>query len=86
MKSSQVLSTSTFPAGCKFIGTHNGSFHCDEALAIGMLKILPEYENLDIIRTRDPELLKVLNSFVVFGAPISSCSRPTAANYHHQKL
>lgn len=25
------------------IGTHHGTFHCDEALACAMLKLLPEY-------------------------------------------
>lgn len=25
------------------IGTHSGTFHCDEALACGMLLMLPEY-------------------------------------------
>lgn len=82
MKSSQVLSTSTFPAGIKFIGTHNGSFHCDEALAIGMLKILPEYENLDIIRTRDPELLKNCAIVVDVGAVYDAA---TNRFDHHQR-
>lgn len=27
------------------IGTHNGAFHCDEALACYMLKLLPEYKD-----------------------------------------
>ena len=39
------------------IGTHNGSFHCDEALACFFLKQLPEYENSEIVRSRDPEKL-----------------------------
>lgn len=34
----------------KWIGTHNGQFHCDEALACFMLKRLPEYQNAEIIR------------------------------------
>lgn len=25
------------------IGTHNGTFHCDEALACALLRLLPEY-------------------------------------------
>lgn len=29
----------------KVIGTHSGTFHCDEALACFMLKKLPEYAN-----------------------------------------
>ena len=27
------------------IGTHNGTFHCDEALACYMLRKFPEYRN-----------------------------------------
>lgn len=26
------------------IGTHNGTFHCDEALACALLRLLPEYQ------------------------------------------
>ncbi|VDN10548.1 unnamed protein product [Dibothriocephalus latus] len=37
----------------RVIGTHNAVFHCDEVLAIAMLKQLPEYKSADIIRTRD---------------------------------
>lgn len=29
----------------KVIGTHNGTFHCDDALACYMLRILPEYKD-----------------------------------------
>ena len=29
--------------GAPSIGTHSGSFHCDEALACAMLKMLPEF-------------------------------------------
>ena len=29
----------------KTIGTHSGNFHCDEALACYMLKLLPEYQD-----------------------------------------
>lgn len=32
------------------IGTHSGTFHCDEALACYMLKRLPEYEDAEIVR------------------------------------
>lgn len=34
------------------IGTHDGNFHCDEALAISLLKNLKKYENAVVIRTR----------------------------------
>lgn len=32
------------------IGTHDGCFHCDEALACFMLKILPRYKDAIIVR------------------------------------
>jgi len=32
------------------IGTHNGTFHCDEVLACFMLKSLPEYKDAQIVR------------------------------------
>lgn len=35
------------------IGTHNGVFHCDEALACFMLTRLPEYRDAEIVRSRD---------------------------------
>jgi hypothetical protein len=34
------------------IGTHDGNFHCDEALAISLLKYLPQYEQAVVVRTR----------------------------------
>jgi hypothetical protein len=34
----------------KVIGTHNGAFHCDEVLAVVMLKVLPEFKNAQIVR------------------------------------
>jgi uncharacterized UPF0160 family protein len=34
----------------KKIGTHDGTFHCDEALACFMLKQLPEYKDAQVIR------------------------------------
>ncbi|XP_053969695.1 MYG1 protein isoform X1 [Anastrepha ludens] len=39
------------------IGTHSGTFHCDEVLACFMLKQLPEYENATIFRSRDDKAL-----------------------------
>ena len=41
-----------------FLCTHHGGFHCDEAVALAMLKILPEFENLPIMRTRDPKVIE----------------------------
>jgi len=35
---------------CAKIGTHNGTFHCDEVLACFMLKQLPQYKDAEIVR------------------------------------
>jgi uncharacterized UPF0160 family protein len=40
------------------IGTHNGHFHADEALAVYMLRLLPEYQGSTLIRSRDPAVLE----------------------------
>lgn len=41
----------------KKLGTHNGTFHCDEILALSMLRKLPEYQDAELIRSRDESLL-----------------------------
>lgn len=38
------------------VGTHNGSFHCDEALACFMLRLTEKFRNAEIVRTRDPQV------------------------------
>lgn len=38
------------------IVTHSGQFHADEALAIAMLRVLPQFEDATIVRTRDPAI------------------------------
>ncbi|PWW78956.1 metal-dependent protein hydrolase [Tuber magnatum] len=40
------------------IGTHNGYFHADEALAVYMLRLLPEYQDSVLTRSRDPVVLE----------------------------
>ena len=39
------------------IVTHNGPFHCDEALACGLLKVVPEFRDMEVCRTRDKTLI-----------------------------
>ncbi|KAF8489399.1 GAMM1 protein [Gautieria morchelliformis] len=41
----------------KLIGTHNGTFHCDEALAVFLLRLTEAYKDADLIRTREPPQL-----------------------------
>ncbi|SCW04309.1 LAFE_0H10704g1_1 [Lachancea fermentati] len=38
----------------KQICTHSGSFHADEALAVYMLRLLPEFKDAKVVRSRDP--------------------------------
>jgi uncharacterized UPF0160 family protein len=49
------------------IGTHNGVFHCDEALACAMLKILPKYQDAQIVRSRDQKVLDTCDIVVDVG-------------------
>ena len=49
------------------IGTHNGHFHADEALAVYLLRLLPENKQASIVRSRDPEVLKTCNIVVDVG-------------------
>lgn len=79
-----VSNLDNIPANSKLIGTHDGSFHCDEALAISMLKLLPEYktENTIIVRTRKPDVLAQCHIVVDVGAVYD----PTTHRYdHHQR-
>lgn len=51
----------------KRIGTHNGSFHCDEALACNLLRRTSQYSDAEIVRTRDPKILDTLDIVVDVG-------------------
>ncbi|XP_076471968.1 MYG1 exonuclease-like isoform X2 [Babylonia areolata] len=64
------------------IGTHNGTFHCDEVLACFMLKQLPVYKDAEIVRTRDPKLLEECDVVVDVGGVYN----PESHHYdHHQR-
>ncbi|XP_064233206.1 MYG1 exonuclease isoform X1 [Aotus nancymaae] len=65
------------------IGTHNGTFHCDEALACALLRLLPEYQDAEIVRTRDPEKLASCDIVVDVGGEYD----PQRHRYdHHQRV
>jgi len=64
------------------IGTHNGTFHCDEVLACSMLKILPQYKNADIIRTRDSSTLDACDIVVDVGGTFDAARHRYD---HHQR-
>lgn len=64
------------------LGTHDGTFHCDEALAIAMLTLLPEYRESTVLRSRNPEYLSQCSVVVDVGAVCD----PSAHRYdHHQR-
>ncbi|KAL0978881.1 hypothetical protein UPYG_G00177070 [Umbra pygmaea] len=66
----------------KRIGTHNGTFHCDEVLACVFLHLLPEYKDAEIIRTRDPAELAKCDIVVDVGGEFD----PKKHRYdHHQR-
>lgn len=49
------------------IGTHSGSFHCDEALGCFLLKQTDTYRDADIVRTRDESTLSGLDVVIDVG-------------------
>ncbi|EGD81426.1 MYG1 protein [Salpingoeca rosetta] len=64
------------------IGTHDGSFHCDEALACFLLRLLPTYKDCAIIRTRNQEKLDTCTVVVDVGGKFD----PTKLRFdHHQR-
>ena len=70
------------PTKPPLIGTHNGHFHADEALAVYLLRLLPTYQPSTLVRTRDPALLQTCHTVVDVGGEYS----PSSHRYdHHQR-
>ncbi|KAH0550432.1 MYG1 protein C27H6.8 [Cotesia glomerata] len=61
------------------IGTHDGCFHCDEALACFMLKQLPEYKNATVIRSRNKKILDPCDIVIDVGGEYD----PSKHRYDH---
>ncbi|KAK2981912.1 hypothetical protein RJ640_019132 [Escallonia rubra] len=79
---------STFSTGSpttaplKRVGTHNGSFHCDEALGCFMIRLTDKFASAEIVRTRDPQVLETLDAVLDVGGVYD----PSRDLYdHHQK-
>ena len=64
------------------IGTHSGHFHADEALAVYMLRLLPEYTHSPLIRTRDQAKLDECHTVVDVGGKYD---HPLYRYDHHQR-
>ncbi|OWM72201.1 hypothetical protein CDL15_Pgr018085 [Punica granatum] len=66
----------------KRVGTHNGSFHCDEALGCFMIRLSSKFSGAEIVRTRDPQVLEGLDAVLDVGGVYD----PSRDRYdHHQK-
>ncbi|KAI6047615.1 metal-dependent protein hydrolase [Pisolithus marmoratus] len=66
----------------KIIGTHNGTFHCDEALAVFLLRHTPAYRKAGLKRTRDLAILDTCDIVVDVGAVYDAEKRRFD---HHQR-
>lgn len=64
------------------IGTHNGHFHADEALAVYLIRLLPTYKPSELVRTRDPSLLSTCHAVVDVGGEYNEA---TNRYDHHQR-
>lgn len=54
--SSSPSPASPLHASLKRVGTHNGSFHCDEALGCFMIRLTRKFFDAEIVRTRDAQV------------------------------
>ncbi|XP_073130669.1 uncharacterized protein [Henckelia pumila] len=69
-------------AAVKRVGTHNGSFHCDEALGCFMIRLTNKFSEAHIVRTRDSQVLDTLDAVLDVGGVYD----PAKDRYdHHQK-
>ncbi|GFQ03155.1 upf0160 protein [Phtheirospermum japonicum] len=77
-----TLSAMSTAAGVKRVGTHNGSFHCDEALGCFMIRLTKKFSDAHVVRSRDPQVLETLDAVLDVGGVYD----PTKDRYdHHQK-
>lgn len=61
------------------IGTHDGTFHCDEALGCFLLKLLPRYKDAEIVRSRDQSILDTCDIVIDVGHKYD----PSTHRYDH---
>lgn len=63
------------------IGTHSGTFHCDEVLAVYLLSQHPDFSKHSVLRTRDQELLDQCDIVVDVGSVFDPAKKRLD---HHQ--
>lgn len=75
-------SFSTAASQLKRVGTHNGTFHCDEALACFIIRLTDKFSAANVFRTRDTQVLDSLDAVVDVGGVYD----PSRDRFdHHQK-
>jgi len=74
--------TAALPLSNKTIGTHSGTFQCDEALGCWLLRQLPEYAGASIVRSRDNTLFEKCDIVIDVGGVYD----PAKLRFdHHQR-
>ncbi|KAK9291938.1 hypothetical protein L1049_019890 [Liquidambar formosana] len=82
LRNSGLYGFSTASSPLKRVGTHSGSFHCDEALGCFMIGLTNKFSGARIVRTRDPQVLDTLDAVLDVGGVYD----PSRDRYdHHQK-
>jgi uncharacterized UPF0160 family protein len=80
---SKRLKTDSATSPAVTIGTHNGHFHADEALAVYMLRThIPRYHGARLVRTRDPAVLATCDTVVDVGGEYDAARNRFD---HHQR-
>ena len=78
----QSKAASAMTSSTPTIGTHNGSFHCDEALGVALLRRTAAYADAKVVRSRNQEVLDKCDVVIDVGGVYD----PAAARFdHHQK-
>ena len=66
----------------KYLGRHSGSFQCDEALGVWLLRRLPKWADATLTRTRDNAVLANLDIVIDVGGTYD----PASLRFdHHQR-
>jgi len=82
LRGGAVVGPAEAPESGAFICTHHGTFHADEAAACAMLKCLPEYASMPVVRTRDQAVIEK----AAIAVDVGGTYEPEKHQYdHHQK-
>ncbi|KAI5084057.1 hypothetical protein GOP47_0000226 [Adiantum capillus-veneris] len=62
-----AFSSSSAMAMTKKVGTHNGTFHCDEALGCYIIRLTDKFAGAEIVRSRDQSVLDNMDAVLDVG-------------------